>query len=382
MRRVTEEIPLMSPAPGTSRKLVVHRYGRPGDGPKVYMQASLHADEWPGLIALQKLIPMLDKAAEEDLILGEIIVLPYANPIGMAQQMGGYVPGRYAFDGSGNFNRNWPDFTTRVASILGESGLSDDDAEATAQLRDALRKAVGEMPRRTPVQELRATLMSLSIDSDYVLDIHCDLEALLHVYANEGHRDIASVLSAELGAPVTMLDEEAAGGSFDEANMQVWKDLGKILPRSMPLPMATFSTTVELRGQGDVAEAFAESDAKGIFRFLQHQGIIGGDLRPVPELINPPVPLSAVDLLETPVAGIVGYHAELGDWVKKGQLMATVYDPASADPASSTVEIRAGTDGLFFSRLVGKLVQPGERLGKIAGETPLSYRQSGSLLED
>ena len=42
-------IPLLSPAPGTERHIIARRYGEPGARPKAYLQASVHADELPGM---------------------------------------------------------------------------------------------------------------------------------------------------------------------------------------------------------------------------------------------------------------------------------------------------------------------------------------------
>ena len=56
----TQTIALLSPAPGTQRSPVVHRYGDASARSRAYLQAALHADEWPGLLALQKLIGLLD----------------------------------------------------------------------------------------------------------------------------------------------------------------------------------------------------------------------------------------------------------------------------------------------------------------------------------
>jgi len=72
--------------------------------PKVYFQAGLHADEWPGFLVLNRLIKLLKKADKSGLIQGEIVIVPVANPIGLAQNFHGYIPGRFAFsDGGGNF---------------------------------------------------------------------------------------------------------------------------------------------------------------------------------------------------------------------------------------------------------------------------------------
>lgn len=381
MSRQTEEIPLMSPAPGTSRSLIVHRYGTQGVGPKTYIHAALHADEWPSVLTVQKLIPMLDEASARGEILGEIVLLPFANPTGLAQRMGGHVTGRYDHDGSGNFNRNWPDLSQAAAEKLGGS-LPNDKGEAIQAVRAALRDAAADLPRRTRNQEWRAILLGLSIDADYVLDLHCDSEATLHTYTNVRHKELVEVLGAELGSPVNLLEVEAGGGAFDEANAKPWWTIGDFLEGGADLPAACFGVTVELRGQADVLEEYAAADAAALYRFLQRQKVIGGDPGPVPALSNPVSMLDAVDLVRVPRSGIVGYHREVGDRVAKGDIVATLYDPAAIDPVSARLDLAAGTDGIMFSRFSDKLVEPGDNIAKIAGTESLSYRQAGALLEN
>ena len=80
--RVTR-IPLASPAPGTQRHLTVRRYGEPGARPKAYLQASIHADELPAMLVAHHLSRLLDEAAADGRISGEIVLVPVANPIGI-----------------------------------------------------------------------------------------------------------------------------------------------------------------------------------------------------------------------------------------------------------------------------------------------------------
>ena len=381
MTRNTEEIRLIAPSPGVERKLVIHRYGEPDAGPKAYLQTALHADEWPGMLVFQKLIGMLDAISRDGGILGQIVVVPYANPIGLAQRLGGQVSGRYDFDGSGNFNRQWPDLSKAAACRL-EGRLTGNAADNIAAVRAALRAAAADLPRRTANQELRAVLMGLSVDADFVLDVHCDSESLVHTYSNVRHRDLLAVLGAELGSPVNLLELDAGGGAFDEANAKPWWGIGEHLQQPVALPPACFGVTVELRGQSDVLEPFAEQDAAALVRFLQRQGVLAGDPGPLPQLSDPPSPLAAVDLVTAPRAGILGYHRDIGETVKAGDVIATLYDPAAIDPAAGSIDLRAGTDGLLFTRFRDKLVQPGDSIAKIAGTTDLDYRKAGSLLED
>ena len=85
----------ITPAPycGTQQFLTVHRYG-PVEGSsasnaigRCYIQASLHSDEVPAMLVAHKLIKMLDDFDKRGEIQKQIIVVPYANPIGLSQNI-------------------------------------------------------------------------------------------------------------------------------------------------------------------------------------------------------------------------------------------------------------------------------------------------------
>ena len=75
--------PLISPAVGTARQITSFHYG-PGGGRKAYVQSSVHADELPAMLvawALRRRLAAFEAAGR---IRGEIVVVPVANPIGLA----------------------------------------------------------------------------------------------------------------------------------------------------------------------------------------------------------------------------------------------------------------------------------------------------------
>lgn len=379
MTRVSEEITLTSPGPGTRRSLKVHRYGSAGARPKAYLHAALHADEWPGLLTLNHLIGMLDEADADGRIAGEVVLLPFANPIGMAQRFNGYFAGRHAFDGSGNFNRNWPDLTEPAARHL--DGKLGNDAEANVVLmREALRAAVGELPCRSEVETLKATLLSLSIDAEIVLDVHCDSIATMHLYAHRSQEDIVMMLAADLDSPVVLLEDEPGGDPFDKCNQAPWIRLRERFELDQTLPIRCFSTTVELRGCNDVNDSMARADAEGLLHFLMRQGVVAGDPPPLGESPCQATPLNGVDVLRSPGTGIIAWHKEIGERVTSGDLMAELVDIEADDPSAARTPIHAQTSGLLFARKQDTLAQPGDQIGKIAGKEPLAHRQTEQLL--
>jgi predicted deacylase len=78
-----ERLPLGAGTPGTRREVMLHRFGEPGARPKAYFQAAIHADEIPALLAAHHLVRRLMAAEAEGAIRGEIVVAPFANPIGL-----------------------------------------------------------------------------------------------------------------------------------------------------------------------------------------------------------------------------------------------------------------------------------------------------------
>ena len=107
---------IIGETPGVAYELIIHRLtGSDPSAPMVYIQAALHADERPGVAAMHYLILMLKQAEEEGRLLGSLILVPHANPIGAAQHMYGDHMGRFAAGTRVNFNRDFP--------VPGEDGI-------------------------------------------------------------------------------------------------------------------------------------------------------------------------------------------------------------------------------------------------------------------
>ena len=140
-----EKIILPAPGPGTHREITVLRYGEQGARPKIYLQTALHADEIPGMLVLHHLRELLDSAASESQIKGEIVVVPVANPIGMAQRIQGNISGRLDLNNGKNYNRNYPDLVPRLIELL-TGKLGDDGEKNEALVREAMLEAVAGLP--------------------------------------------------------------------------------------------------------------------------------------------------------------------------------------------------------------------------------------------
>ncbi|MEL7489033.1 MAG: succinylglutamate desuccinylase/aspartoacylase family protein, partial [Pseudomonadota bacterium] len=133
-------------------------FGEPGARPKAYLQAGLHADEFPGMLVLRRLAEMLSDAAARGEIIGEVVLAPAANPIGLKQVHSGFLLGRACAETGENFNRNFPALAEGVALKVGPA-LAGDAAQNTREIRRAMGELLDDRSAERPVDALRLALM-------------------------------------------------------------------------------------------------------------------------------------------------------------------------------------------------------------------------------
>ncbi|HYH22145.1 MAG TPA: succinylglutamate desuccinylase/aspartoacylase family protein [Azospirillum sp.] len=376
MPRTVEQIALPVARLGTRRALGVHRFGTPGARPKAYIQAALHADETPGMLVAHHLLRRLDHAP----VVGEVIVVPVANPIGLAQVVAGTHVGRYGLDGNGNFNRGFPNLVPYAETLLRDR-LGADAAANVPLVRKALRAAHAEHRPTGEVGALRHALLGLALDADLVLDLHCDNESVMHLYTGDALWPEAAGLAAELGCRAALLARESGGHPFDEACSAPWWLLAERLGDATPIPPACLAATVELRGKADVDDAQAAADAEALLRVLIRRGVVAGDAGPLPALQCEATPLAGLDRLTAPVSGVLVFHCQVGDHVRTGRVVADIVDPTATTPAAARTPVTAATDGLLMARSNQRFVGLGDLVASIAGVTPLPERGHGLLFD-
>ena len=250
--------PLVSPSPGTTRELLSLHYGPTGTGPQGHD---------PGLAARRRgagrcwsrttcadASPTLEARGA---LRGEVVLVPFANPIGLSQRVLQSVEGRFDLASGENFNRRYADLVPRACELLRAEARRRRRARACATVREALREACAELPAATELESLRRTLLGLAIDADVVLDLHCDNEAVLHLYtAPELWTDIEP-LARLMGARAVLVAEALGRRALRRGLLD---GRGRASPRSsrgasaaaVTLPSACVAVTVELRGERDV----------------------------------------------------------------------------------------------------------------------------------
>jgi len=137
------------------------------------------------MLVCHHLIKLLDAAEQRGDIVQRICVVPYANPIGLSQNLMGSHIGRFSTATGINFNRNWFDVSaalaekfTRLAKDNDKGQLMRGTAGSPAEAHNvrAVRNAIlseleGKQSAAMEV-EMKRRLLRVAATSDIVLDLH------------------------------------------------------------------------------------------------------------------------------------------------------------------------------------------------------------------
>ncbi|SJM32332.1 succinylglutamate desuccinylase/aspartoacylase domain-containing protein [Mesorhizobium delmotii] len=336
---------------GVSYEFPVLRFdGSDKAAPSAYLQAALHAGELPGVVAIDALMPMLEKAEAEGRIKGDITIVPQANPIGRAQYHFGEHQGRFHLGTRTNFNRGFPLLAAPDPTLLPDAAFGTAD------------------------QRLKTRLLQLSIGHDIVLDLHCDDEGLAYLYVHASLWPAMADCAAAMGVDAVILWGEDTDGTFEGASITPYLNV--------PADVARFdrrvATTVEYRGILDVDGALAGADAEGLYRLLVGRGVVLDQALSTPGSFTGIVaPLENIDMMPAPRAGAVLYDVKPGDRVAKGALLATiVHAPGEAD---GRTQVFAPQAGIILTRRSRRIIRAGEDLLKLVGDRKSADARSGTL---
>lgn len=366
-----QSIPLLSPAIGTHRELVSFHFGPTNSGQKIYIQSSLHADETPAMLTTVLLKRRLLELEQQGALNAEIVLVPVANPVGLGQYVLGQFLGRFDLGSGKNFNRHFLQFSRLVARA--KEALGADAMENRRIVRELIAAELAEQKPLTEFDSLQLALLKLSFDADVVIDLHCSLEAAMHLYTSEAAWPEFEPLSRYLGAQASLLATDSGGESFDETHSLLWWTLQQQMPASQPVPNGAIAVTVECRGQRDVSYEVAQQDADALVDYLAWRNAIRLEARPLPPLLSPATPLAGSEQFYAPVSGILVHRAKIGDTILVGQALFDIVDPLTDE----TTTICSNTEGVLYMRRAIRFVTAGAPLGRVTGTRPI---RTGVLL--
>ena len=357
---------------GTTRHVTAVHFGSEDAQRKIYIQASLHADELPGSLVAYHLRPLLEQLEQAGRVQSHIVLVPLCNPIGLDQPLMYRQNGRFdAFSGR-NFNRlvNLPLYERVLARLQADPEVLGADAQANvATIRQLMAQELQTYEPQTQVDLLQHLLVRLAYDADVVLDLHCDEKAVMHTYTLPQLWERAEPLVRYLRSECQILSENSGSNAFDEFLSTIWLRLSREFPQ-VNIPLASFTITVELRGEADLQHEKAQTDAQAIVQYLAHIGAIDLDekaTQPMPDLIREPHPLSGLAYVLAPTSGIVVYHVRAGETVTKGQLLADIVDPVH----QLCTPVYTPTNGFVYATHHANFAQQGVTLVSVSGSTDL-----------
>lgn len=356
-------VPLPAPAPGHERFLTVHEFGT-GEH-FAYIQAGLHADEWPGLLVVQHLLQKLAELEAAGKIRQAIRVLPYANPVGMNQRIFGTIPGRFDMVTGQNFNRGMAVSAEALVERVKPS-LTDDATRNDRVVRTELRALVAEKTAEYEIQALHKALLSESIDAVIMLDLHCDLGAIPYLFYGKHQVEQGQALATCLGFSLSVEEDVHGAVAFDGSHTQPWVVLEDTVGALFDRPC--FAATLELRGSRDVNDALARRDAEGILAFLEAQGFVVDSGARAQPMEGDPVRFDAehVQLIAASENGILVHHKPVGTRLAQGEHFADIVLLDRDQP--ERVAVRAPVSGLLFNLSHTYLTHVGAIIAMIAAD--------------
>lgn len=361
---------LLAAVPGTARQIQSFHYGPFEGGGKVYIQSALHADELPGMLVIWHLKQRLLALEAAGALRKQIVLVPVANPLGLEQVLMDVPQGRFDNDSRENFNRFFLDVSQEVGDQV-ESSITDDPLDNLRLIRSTLLQVLARQMPATQLQSLRLTLQTLACDADMVLDLHCDFEALQHLYLSPHAWPRVEPLARYLGAKACFMAQDAGGRSFDDCFTGFWATMQARFAGLISEP--GFAVTVELRGVADVDHCLAREDCQGLIDYLTHMGAIDGLAPPLPDLLNAPTPLAGVEPVVSPSGGLIVFCASVGDYLEAGQVVAEIIDPIT----DRVMPVACAREGLLYVRSLRRMATAGMTIAHVAG--PKAYRH-GYLL--
>ncbi len=283
---------------------------RNGAGPTALLTGGNHGDEYEGPLALFDLARALSVAS----VSGRIIIVPAMNyPAFLAGTRTSPID-------KGNMNRSFP---------------GRPDGTVTQKIADYFQRHL--LPK-----------------ADIVLDIHSGGKTLdfvpfcaAHVLANKEQEGRAFSAVAAFSAPYSnrMIEIDTVG-MYDTAA----EEMGKIF------------ITTELGGGGTARAATVRIARRGVANVLRHAGIVAGEVDKQPtQWLDMP---SDDCFVFAEDGGLIETMVDLGDPIKKGQVLARIHVIGRTGIAPRNIE--AKMSGILAARHFPGLVKPGDCVAVIA----------------
>lgn len=131
------------------------------------------------------------------------------------------VVGRFSFESADNFNRLFLDVTEKVISQV-TNKLTSDATTNVKLIREAMKAEIRAVELYKEEEEMKRALYLNAVDADIMIDLHCDSDAIVHMYTHDRLWPKLQDLAEEMGSHCQLLAPKAGGNPFDEACSCPW----------------------------------------------------------------------------------------------------------------------------------------------------------------
>ncbi|MBD1895719.1 succinylglutamate desuccinylase/aspartoacylase family protein [Coleofasciculus sp. FACHB-129] len=361
-------VPIQQLASGERLSIQVYKFIGANPGKKAYLQANLHGAEIVGNAVIHQLIEFLITLNDTQLN-GEIWLVPVCNPISTNQRTHYFSTGRYnIFDGK-DWNRIFWDYE-KECEDLEEFAKSHINFETDAieieyykRIKNSFDKLLEKIksPSGAPFNErYRYQLQSLSLDADYVIDIHSSSnQAVDYLYGFHRREESAKyfLLDHEI------LLNEYDGDAFDEAFLKPWLALENQLETlGKSIVFDKESWTLELGSGMQMNPESVGKGVQGIKNYLAQKGILSIPEFPLPQTAFHKVTFISKSNLKkyyAPSGGMIQSRVKLGASIEAGERLYQIIS-FNKEELPKLIDVCAETAGLVFDISTNHAVNEGE----------------------
>ncbi|MEO6861361.1 MAG: succinylglutamate desuccinylase/aspartoacylase family protein [Microcoleus sp.] len=367
---VISTIPVVQLASGDRLALQIYQFRGAVPGKKAYIQSNLHGAEISGNAVIHQLIQFL-MSLDSDRLIGEIVLVPVCNPVGVSQRSHHFSPGRYNHYDGKDWNRIFWDFEKAGEDIqaFAKSQIDLDADTIKVNYRQEIALSFAKQlakinaPSGRPYSEIyRYKLQSLCLDADYVLDLHSSTnQAVDYVYCFSSREESAKAFLLDRG----ILMNEYDGDAFDEAFLKPWLALEKSFAE-LGSAIGVFDVeawTLELGSGMQMNPESVSKGLRGIKNYLASKGLLKIAGFPLPETAVHQMilaPKNSVQKYYAPAGGMIQYRVELGSFVKEGERLYQILSFNKNEELPSLVEVCAESDVFVFDLSTNQSVNQGE----------------------
>lgn len=366
---VITTVPLRQLASGDRLSLQVYKFIGSKPGKKVYIQANLHGAEIVGNAVIHQLIEFLVNLEDTELA-GQIWLVPVCNPLSTNQRAHFFSSGRFcAYEGK-DWNRIFWDYEKAGEDLEGfaksQINLAPDAIRKNYlfKIKQCFDKLIEEIqsPSSVPFTErFRYQLQSLSLDADYLIDLHSS--------TNQGLNYLYYFPNREVSAKYFLLNQgilldDYDGDAFDEAFIKPWLALEnsfKQLGRDIRFDVEAW--TLELGTGMQMNPDSVGRGVRGVKNYLVQKGILV-----IPGLASSNntyqemnfKPKSMTKKYYAPSGGMIQSRVNLGNSVKAGERLYQILSFAKDTNLPTLIDICAEQAGLVYDLSTNQAVNEGE----------------------